>query len=79
MSPIVALFRSRKFLLLLLDTVISALLFFGGRYLASGAQEELNFMIGILQPVFVAIIVAIAWEDNNQRTNPGANLRRQSK
>jgi hypothetical protein len=67
MSPIAALFRSRKFLLLLLDTVVSAILFFGGRYLAPSAIEEMNFLIGILQPVFVALIVAIAWEDNSRR------------
>ena len=72
MSPVAALFRSRKFLLLLLDTVIAAILYFGGRYLAPDAVEELNFLIGILQPVFVAVIVGIAWEDNNRRDNtPG--------
>jgi hypothetical protein len=69
MNPIRSLFRSRKFLLLLLDTVVSAILFFGGRYLAPGAIEEMNFLIGILQPVFVALIVAIAWEDNSRRDN----------
>lgn len=69
MNPIRSLFRSRKFLLLLLDTVVSAILFFGGRYLTPGAIEEMNFLIGILQPVFVALIVAIAWEDNSRRDN----------
>jgi hypothetical protein len=53
--------------LLLLDTFIAGLLYFGGRYLAPDAVEEITFLIGILQPVFVAIIVAIAWEDNSRR------------
>jgi hypothetical protein len=74
MSPIQSLFRSRKFLLLLLDTLIAAALYFGGRYLAPAAVEELTFLIGILQPVFVALIVAIAWEDNNRRSNLPAEL-----
>jgi hypothetical protein len=75
MSPIQSLFRSRKFLLLLLDTAISLVVFFGGRYLTAGAQEELNFVIGVMQPVFVALIVAIAWEDNSRRDNLPPDLR----
>lgn len=78
MSPIQALFRSRKFLLLLLDTIVSVLLYFGGRYMAPGAVEELNFLIGVLQPVFVAIIVAIAWEDSSsKRVSGGVPFDRQ--
>ena len=75
MSPARSLLRSRKFLLLLLDTFIAAALYFGGRYLAPAAAEELTFLIGILQPVFVALIVAIAWEDNSRRTNLPDDLR----
>lgn len=75
MSPTRSLLRSRKFLVLLLDTVVSIVLYFGARYLAPEVFEEMKFLIGAMQPVFVALIAAIAWEDNNQRNNPGANLR----
>lgn len=61
-NAIKALLASRKFLLLLLDTVISTALFFVGKY-ALGAFEDVKFMILALQPIFVMIIFAIAYED----------------
>ena len=73
MSPIGSLFRSRKFLLLLLDTTVSLILYFGGLYLTEAAAAELATVIGLLQPVFVALIVGIAWEDNNRRNNLTTN------
>ena len=65
-----ALLRSRKFLLLLLDTVISLILFFVGRF-APSYEEMVNMLIGTLQPVFVAIIVAIAIEDGAEKLRNG--------
>jgi len=62
MNPIALLFKSRKFLLLLLDTVISIALYFTGKYLP-GAEADIKFVILGLQPVVVALIFAIAWED----------------
>jgi hypothetical protein len=62
-DPIGALLRSRKFLLLILDTVVSAVLFFVGRYALEATVVEVTFVVGVLQPVFVAIITAIARED----------------
>ena len=55
-SPVARLFRSRKFLLLLLDTIISLVLHFAG-------GQDVEFVIGALQPVFAFIIAAIAYED----------------
>ena len=63
LSPLAKLLKSRKFLLLLLDTVISLALFFVGVFVPS-AMEDAKLVIGLLQPVFVAIIGAIAWEDS---------------
>ena len=63
MNPIPALLHSRKFLLLVLDTAISLVLFFVGKYAAPGLAEDIRFVIAAYQPVFVAIIVAIAVED----------------
>jgi len=57
MNPIVSLFQSRKFLLLLLDTIVSVVLYF-----FSGVPN-IEFLIATIQPVFVMIIYAIALED----------------
>ena len=62
-SPIQGLLRSRKFLLLCLDTIISLTLYFVGKYAAVGLAEDVKFIIAAYQPVFVAIIVAISVED----------------
>jgi len=63
MNPIVALFKSRKFMLLLFDTVISLALFFTGKYLAPPVFEDVKFAIVALQPIFIAVIAGITVED----------------
>jgi hypothetical protein len=62
MNPFASLIKSRKFWLLILDTVISLIVFFVSKY-AGGAIEDVKFLIASLQPVFVIIIYAIAVED----------------
>jgi uncharacterized membrane protein HdeD (DUF308 family) len=62
MSPLMLLFKSRKFWLLILDTVISIVIYVVSNFLP-GAQEHVTFFIGALQPVFVMLILAIAVED----------------
>lgn len=53
------LLNSRRFLLLLLDTVVSVLLhFYGG--------PDTAFIIGALQPVFIALISAYTVDDTVQ-------------
>ena len=61
-NPFSALLHSRKFWLLVLDTVISMVLYFTGKYLPAAA-EDVKFGILGLQPVIIALIIAIAWED----------------
>jgi len=61
--PFMLLLGSRKFWLLILDTVVSMLLFFGGKFLGPDAFESVKFLIVALQPVFVFLITAIAIED----------------
>ena len=63
MSPIPALFKSRKFWTGILDLVISLVLFFTAKYLSESIAEDIKFVIAAVQPVFLAIIVGIAWED----------------
>ena len=63
MNPIQSLFKSRKFLLLVLDTMFALALYFLGRYAPLAWLEDTEFVILVMQPVFIAIILAIAWED----------------
>ncbi|MBU1457009.1 MAG: hypothetical protein KKD01_20030 [Proteobacteria bacterium] len=67
-KPFYALFKSRKFWLLILDTVVSVTLFFVGKYYQV-AYEDIAFMIGALQPVFVTVIGGIAYEDGQLKRN----------
>ena len=69
MSPISGLLRSRKFLLLCLDTAISLVTFFVGTYAAPELSEDVKFVIAAYQPVFVALIAAIAYEDGQAKRN----------
>ena len=62
MNPFQGLLQSRKFWLLILDTVVSMTIYFGGKYLQAGS-EDIVFMVAALQPVFAVAINAIAKED----------------
>ena len=50
------LWKSRKFWLLILDTVVSIAIFFIGRYVLDAQAEPVLFLIGALQPVFLMLI-----------------------
>ena len=67
MNPISGLLRSRKFLLLSLDTVIQLILYFVSKYAAPAMAEDIVFVIGVQQPVWVALIAAIAYEDGQAK------------
>jgi hypothetical protein len=69
-SPFQKLLGSRKFLLLVLDTVISIVLWVAASY-APQAEEGVKFLIGALQPVVIMVIISIAWEDAAQLKNGG--------
>ena len=58
-----ALFQSRKFLLLLFDTVLSLVVLIGGWFLAPDVMGEVAAVVAILQPVFIMIIYTVAKED----------------
>ena len=68
------LLKSRKFWLLILDTVISLATFFLTKYASPEAVDAALVVIGSLQPVFVMIIAAIAYEDG-QALAAGAHPR----
>lgn len=71
MNPIQMLLKSRKFLLLVLDTVISLILWGVGLWLPQ-YTEQVNQLILILQPVFVSVIGGIAVEDAAEKRAGGA-------
>jgi hypothetical protein len=58
-------YKSRKIMLLLVDTLFSVLGYFVGRY-AGVSTQDLLFLIGALQPVVVALIVSWTVDDTVQ-------------
>ena len=65
-SPLKRLLQSRKFLLLILDVLISTILFAVGE-LAPQAKETVDFAIKTYQPIFIMLILAIAYEDGQAK------------
>lgn len=66
-NPFAALLHSRKFWLLILDVVVSMATYFITKYAAPAAANDVLYVIGGIQPVFVTLIGAIAYEDNGER------------
>ena len=66
-NPFAALLHSRKFWLLILDTVISLFTIIGGLYLAPARLEIALGLIATIQPIFIFVINAITSEDNSAR------------
>ena len=57
------LLKSRKFWVLVLDTVIALVSYFVTKYAAPSMTDDVLIFIGVLQPVFLMMINAIAKED----------------
>ena len=68
-DTISALFHSRKFLILGVDTLLSLILYFTGKYFAPTTVDDIKFVIVALQPVFGIIIGGIAIEDAAMKLN----------
>jgi len=63
MKPINGLLRSRKFWLLIIDTVVSLVVLVAGWLLSPENIDKVVAVVGIIQPVFVAVVVGIFTED----------------
>ena len=61
-DPLLSLLHSRKFLMLVLDTVVSVILHYAG-------GPDVQFLIAALQPIVVALIIAISIEDAASKRN----------
>lgn len=63
-----SLLYSRKFWLMVIDVVISATVYFVSKYVNPLAGEDVLWMIGLLQPVVIALITGIAYEDGQEKS-----------
>lgn len=63
MNPLQGLLRSRKFLVAVLDSAVSAVLYFTGKYAAPVAFEDIKVIVVMIQPLALSLIGAIAYED----------------
>jgi hypothetical protein len=63
MNPWGSLLRSRKFWVMLMDLVLSMTIYFVGKYAAPVLAEDVKFIVASIQPVFLFLIGAIAYED----------------
>ena len=62
-NPFSYLLSSRRFWLLLLDTIISIAMYFIGAYGSPQMANDAKFLIGALQPVFLFLITALTIEN----------------
>lgn len=65
-NPIKSLLGSRKFLLLVLDVVVSVILYFASKYASPSVADDVKTLIGLMQPVWIAVIVAITIQNVEQ-------------
>lgn len=65
-NPFRSLLHSRKFWLAMVDAIGSSVLLLATRYLSADDVELVKSLIVIYQPVIVAVIAGIAWEDGKK-------------
>lgn len=57
-------YKDSKFWLAILDVVVSVALYFVGKYSSTAFFDDIKFVIGIMQPIFVTIIVGLFQSQN---------------
>lgn len=67
MNPVTGLFQSRKFWVAIFDLACSLILYFVGKYAAPALADDVVFLIGAIQPVFLLVIGGIAYEDGKAK------------
>lgn len=63
------LWKSRKFRIMVYDTVVSLVTVIGGWFLAPDMMDKIITVIGILQAPVLFVIGGIAYEDAAQKAN----------
>jgi len=64
-----SLWGSRKFLIMMLDVIVSLALYFIVKYVEPSIVEDIKFVIAALQPVVLVVINSIAKEDAARLSN----------
>ena len=65
-----SLLQSRKFWITVVDLVVSTSSYFITKYVAPQTGNDVLWVIGMWQPVIIALITGIAIEDNGTNANP---------
>ena len=65
-----SLWSSRKFRLMVFDFVVSAILYFGSKYLGASAMSDVRWFLLGAQPILISVVLGIAIEDNGINANP---------
>jgi len=65
----VSIFKSRKFWIAIADVIFSTAIYFVTKYAAPDLAKDLLWVIGAYQPVIVALIGSIAYEDGKAIEN----------
>jgi len=74
-EALLRLFRSRKFLITMFDTVVSGMLiYFIGKYGSESLLQDVKFVIVSLQPIVIMLIGAIAYEDGQAKRSGNFNF-----
>ena len=53
------LLRSRKFMIMLVDVIVSIAAYFTGKYMSPEASKDILFLIGSLQPIILVVVASI--------------------
>lgn len=73
------LLQSAKFWTAIVDVVVSAVLFFVGKYASPSVFEDIQFVIVTIQPVFIIVIGAWAYEDGKEKGAPVIHMSTEAK
>ena len=58
MSKEFPLLNSRKFWIVVMDVIVSCVLFFGAKYIAPAAFDDVKFIITVIQAPILLVIMA---------------------
>ena len=64
------LWSSRKFRIAVFDFALSAVVYFGSKYLAPGVFADVQWFLLGAQPILISLVLGIAIEDNGTNANP---------
>jgi hypothetical protein len=58
------LWASRKFRIMVFDFIISAVFYFGSKYLGASVMDDVRWFLLGAQPILISLVLGIAIEDN---------------